>query len=240
MKYHDNTIRPEYGADGALLDNWNPDGPFPENSYISVHFRIDAKGFDCNGHFNNAIDKALFNQEAKAVLARFGIMEDCGFNAEHAGIIEHLYIHPQDISGTVKQRDVKPIALALDVCTMLSVRWVDVYEEVFDMTEESFLSRLEGQKQAIKADLAAKYETKRSNLYIVPSYFSGPEKALESKYHIRRTRFQGYQDVPCYSFICKVRDEMVMEGLLVKGETKNGTGYRTAKQPKTKREKKAS
>ena len=233
MKFHDNTIRPEYGADGALLDNWNPDGPFPENSYINVHFRIDANGFDYNGHFNNAIEQAAFNQEVKAILNRFGIMEDCGYSAERAGKMkEWLYIHPQDISGVVRKQAVKAIADALESCKTCSLRWVDVYEEVFDMTEEAFIQRLEEQKQAIKADLMRLYETKRSNLYIVPSYFSGPEKTLEKKYHIFRHRCQGYQDGPCYSFICQVREEMVGEGLLVTAQTKGGTGYRTVKQAK--------
>ena len=241
MLYHDNTIRPEYDENGHMLNNWDPDRDFSENSYIRVFFRIETKGFNCmHGYFENSADRESFRREAESVLDRFGIGEGGEYNYKNTGIVEHLYIHPQEISGCVKMRDVKPIALALNACNTCSVRWVDVYEEVYAMDEKTFLDRLEAQKQAIKADLAEQYQTKRSNLVIVPSFMRGPEERLSHKYHIARTNCHGYQDGPCYSFICKVREEMVAEGLIVKCETKHGAGYRTAKQPKTKREKKAS
>ena len=231
MKYHDNTAPGlGYGEDGTLLDNWDPDRDFPENSHIKVFFRIDTKGFDYNGHFNNAIDRELFYQETKAVLSRFGLLEDCGYDAQRESVIDYLYIHPQNISGTVRMKDVKPIAEALDALASCSVLWIDVYEEVFDMDEKSFLTRLEAQKQAIKADLLRMYETKRCNLLIVPSYYSGPEKTLTNKYHIARKTCQGHDDGTAYYFITGCRDELVLEGKIAKGETRNGTGYRTVKQ----------
>ena len=231
MKYHDNTaLGLGYGEDGTLLDNWNPDREFSDNQYIDVHFRIDCPTFDCHGHFNNAADREAFQREAKSVLDRFGIMESCGYESERAGAIEHLYIHPQDISGAVKMKDVKPIAEALNGCKTFSVRWVDLYEEIHQMTEEEFITRLDAQKQAIEADLMRLYTTKRSNLYIVPGSFSGPEKCLEKQYHIRRNKCQGYNDGPCYEYMVKVRENLVDRGLLVKADTKHGTGYRTVKQ----------
>lgn len=232
MKFHDNIHGEQYGPDHALTDNWNPDREFTDDQYIKVHFRIDAKDYDFQHGFNNAIDRELFYQEMKAILSRFSVLEGTDYDAKKTSSIEHLYIHPQDISGTIKQKNVKAIAEAIDGCSMCSCRWVDLYEEVYDMTEESFLCHLKEQKQAIKADLAALYATKRSNLYIVPSMFNGPETKLVKKYHIFRKAFQGYDDGPLYSFLCNIREEMVLEGLLVKGETRNGTGYRTAKQAK--------
>lgn len=229
MFYHDNMNGPMY-ENGQLSHNWDPDRDFPENSHIKVYFRIDAIGFDYHGYFNDASDQTLFYQETKAVLSRFGLLEDCGYTAQRESVIDYLYIHPQNISGTVRMRDVKPIAEALDALTSCSVRWVDVYEEVFDMDEKAFLTRLEAQKQAIKADLLRMYETKRCNLLIVPSYFSGPEKTLANKYHIARKTCQGYDDGTAYYFITGCRDELILEGKIAKGETKNGTGYRTVKQ----------
>lgn len=231
MFYHDNMNGPMY-ENGQLSHNWNPDRDFPENAYINVHFRIDCPTFDYHGNFENATDLENFQREAKSVLARFGVMESSGYESERAGIIQHLYIHPQDISGAVKMRDVKLIAEALNACKTLSVRWVDVYEEVYDISEEEFIERLDAQKQAIKADLLQAYTTKRSNLYIVPSAFSGPENALGKKYHIFRRNCQGYQDGACYQYMVDIREELIADGLIVSADTKHGIGYRTAKQAK--------
>lgn len=233
MKYHDCTIRGwQYGEGGALLDNWNPDRDFSENSYIKVHFNIDCPTFDYHGFFENPADREAFRQEVENTLARFGIMESCDYESERAGKIEHLYIHPQEISGTVKMKNVKPIAEALNDCKTFSVRWVDIHEEVFGISEEEFISRLNAQKQAIKVDLLQAYTTKRSNLYIVPAGFSGPENSLEKKYHIFRRNCQGYQDGACYQYMVDMREELIAEGLIVPADTKHGTGYRTVKQAK--------
>lgn len=231
MKYHDCTIRGwQYGEGGALLDNWNPDRDFPKDSYIRAYFRIETKGFNQYGYFDNPADREAFYADMEALFARFSIYEGIGLEAAEKGVITHLYIHPQELTGIVRQADVKAIAEALNGCKTCSCRWVDLYEEAFDMTEEAFLDRLETQKQAIKADLAVMYETKRKNLLIVPSGFSGPEYTLSKKYHITRTKHPDHDDGPCYSFIVKVREEMVSEGLLCQGKTKYGTGYRTVKQ----------
>ena len=230
MKYHDNTIRPEYDENGQLANNWDPDRDFPENSYIRAYFRIETKGFSQYGYFENPADREAFYAEMEELFARFSVYEGIGLKAAEKGVLTHLHIHPNELTGVVRQADVKPIAEALNGCETVSCRWVDLYEEAFDMTEEAFLARLEEQKQAIKADLAAMYETKRKNLLIVPSGFSGPEYTLSKKYHITRTKYPDHDDGPCYSFMVKVREEMVSEGLLAQGKTKYGTGYRTVKQ----------
>lgn len=229
MFYHDNTNGPMY-ENGQLSNNWDPNRDFPKDSYIRAYFRIETKGFNQYGYFDNPADREAFYADMEALFARFSIYEGIGLEAAEKGVITHLYIHPQELTGVVRQADVKAIAEALNGCKTCSCRWVDLYEEAFDMTEETFLARLDAQKQAIKADLAAMYETKRKNLLIVPSGFSGPEYTLSKKYHITRTKYPDHDDGPCYSFIVKVRDEMVSEGLLAKGETRYGTGYRTVKQ----------
>lgn len=39
IKYHQNGVGREYGADHTLTNNWNPDADYG-NEYVSVYFRI--------------------------------------------------------------------------------------------------------------------------------------------------------------------------------------------------------
>ena len=41
IKYHDNTVYPQYGEDHRLLDNWDPDADYG-NEFANVHFRIET------------------------------------------------------------------------------------------------------------------------------------------------------------------------------------------------------
>ena len=50
IKYHQNGVGYEYGADHTLTDNWNPDVDYG-NEYVNVYFRIDTPSYDYNCGF---------------------------------------------------------------------------------------------------------------------------------------------------------------------------------------------
>ena len=230
IKYHDNMNGPQYGPDHHLTDNWNPDGPFPADSYIQVYFRIDAKGAGMYGSFADPTDRERFYSEVEKIIADFEISEGIGGRAEGYPM-EHLYAHPNDISGTVAKAKVKPIAEALDAAETVSVRWVDMYHEVFPISNEEYLNILKDRREEIAKELLTEFKTKRSNLYIVSNdFFSGPVRRVSEKHHIPRRGAERYDDNGTgYSYVYSVFEDLLSAGKIVSAVTKHGTGYRTAK-----------
>lgn len=230
IKYHDNRNGPQYGPDGHLTDNWDPNGPFPPESYIRVFFRIDTKGATMHGAFLNTDDRDRFHLEMTALFNRFGVSEGTGGRFEDCPM-EHLYAHPNDISGTVSKQKVQPIAEALNASETVTIRWVDVYEDVSPMSNAEFLEALEEQRDIISSELLTEFKTKRSNLYITNNnFFSGPVRRVSEKHHIPRREAEHYQDDgTVYNYVFSVFEDLLAAGKIVSAETKHGTGYRTAK-----------
>lgn len=148
--------------------------------------------------------------------------------------MEHLHIHPHELSGVVAKNKIKAIAEALAACETISCRWVDVYDEISTMDNTAFRAALAERTEEIEADLLQAFTTKRKNLYIVPSYWSGPIAALSGKYTIRRRSCESGQDGVCCEFLNSVFEKLVEAGKIVSAETKHGTGYRTAKKDEQK------
>lgn len=232
IKYHDNINGQQYGADHQLTDNWDASADFPKDSYIEVYFRIDCPTCNYRMSFENAESREAFYTEVRDILTRFNIFEGCG--GRYDGFpMEHLHIHPQEISGVVAKQKVKQIAEALNACETCKIRWVDVYQDISAMSNEEFSASLENRRDDIAADLLAMFKTKRSNLYIVPGY--GTFDRIVNKYHVsRREAERDSEDTTCHNFIVSVFHDLVNNGELVSAETRNGTGYRTAKKGEKK------
>lgn len=233
IKYHDNIHGQQYGEDHMLTNNWNPEPVYSADEYIRVYYRVDCPAYISGCGYPSFPDdqsRTAFYAEAKSVLSAFGIPEGTGHKSENLPGIEHLHIHPQEISGVVGKNRVKPVAEAFAACGTFSVRWVDVYEDVSAINNEDFLRRMAEKKTKIAADLLEAFRTKRSNLYIVPDGWSGPIVRLTEKYHIpRRCCEKSTEDSVCRGYIQSVFSDLVSAGEIVSAETKHGTGYRTAK-----------
>ena len=125
IKYHQNGIDNEYGADGKLTDNWNPSADYG-NEYVKVYFRINVPAYHFQNGFTTETDREAFYTEANSILESFGILEDCGYKVEHMeNKCAYLYIHPQDISGVIKKNDIKKVAEAISEMETAAIRWVD-------------------------------------------------------------------------------------------------------------------
>lgn len=230
IKYHDNQNGPQYGEDHHLTNNWNPEPIYNDNEYIKVYFRVEAQGYNCAGaYWEQEEQREAFFAEMRGILSRFGVPEGTGHRTENLPGMEHLYIHPQSVSGVMAKNRIKDIAEALDACETAAIRWVDLYEEISTMTDEEFRATLVDRTEEIEKDLLEAFKTKRRNLYIVPSFWSGPVSRLSDKYTIRRRSCESGEDGICYSFIYSLFERMVKAGKIVAAETKHGTGYRTAK-----------
>lgn len=121
IKYHQNGVGYEYGADHTLTDNWNPDADYG-NEYVSVYFRIDTPSYDYNCGFSSDDDRQKWHEEVSELIKSFGIFEGIGYDIEKRKDKQaHLYAHPQDISGVILKNDVKKVAEAISKMKLSSI-----------------------------------------------------------------------------------------------------------------------
>ena len=224
IKYHQNGLGNEYGDDHTLTDNWNPYLDYG-NEYVRVYFRIDTPSYDYQTGFKNNTDRVNWHTEISKLLSSLGITEDCGYGVEKSNDKrEYLYAHPQNISGEVKKSNVKKIAETLSDMIMSKLRWVDLYETVYNITDEEYEGFLVGKTLEAKKHIFVKAATKRTT-----KYYGVYDIARAVAPLIRLTRL-GIKDGVNYGtgqtieFILKIIDTMIDEGYLISA-TDNGTKY---------------
>lgn len=164
IKYHDNTIEPQYGSDHKLLDNWDADKKYPENEYIQVYFRIETLSYDTGKYvgFSSAEERKAFYNESMKIFENMGWIEDGSYIRKGK---QELYIHPQNISGKVLKNEVKKIAEALEKNNTFYLRWVDVYETIYDIPDEKYNEYLETKTDEVRKTLLSICKTNRRNQY---------------------------------------------------------------------------
>ena len=106
----------------------------------------------------------------------------------------------------------------------------DIYEDVFDITDEEYINILKSKQNEIEQDILAVYKTKRKNLYITDTWT--PLNKVLDKYRIKR--LSNYSGVISSSnidvrYITEVFENLVKQNKIVTANTKHGIGYRTNK-----------
>lgn len=212
--YHQYGIGPEYGEDHHLTDNWNPDLDY-RNEYVRVYFNIDTPSYNCNSGFSSPKDRDNWNTEASNLIKSFGILEDSGYQVEHSDEkCAYLYPHPHHFSGVILKNDVKKIAEAISQMKLSSIRWVDLHETVYVLSDEEYGKYLEGKKEEIRKLLFEKSATNRT-----VKYYDALDVARIVAKTIRLRRL-GIGDGRTYGvgqtaeYILDVAKEMVREGYL--------------------------
>lgn len=101
IKYHQNGIGNEYGADHQLTNNWNPDEDYG-NEYVNVYFRMETKGYGYPSFSFTEEDRKAFDSEVAEAFTSLGW--NCE-NGAYGGSCatwykgkQHLYLHPQNFS----------------------------------------------------------------------------------------------------------------------------------------------
>lgn len=223
IKYHQYGIGRDYGEDHKLTNNWNPDKDYG-NEYVKVYFRIDTPTY----HYENgweAEEREAWKKEASNLISSFGILEDCGFEVIHGKEkCAYLFAHPQEISGVILKNDVKEIAEAISNMKLSSIRWVDLYETVYVISDSEYEEYLNGRKEEIRKALFEKSATTRTT-----KYYAAFDVARNIAGMVRLNRL-GHNDGKNYGsgqtieYILKVADEMIKEGYLKYFE-RNGAKY---------------
>lgn len=153
IKYQQNGIGNEYGADHQLTNNWNPDKDYG-NEYVNVYFRMETKGYEYPSFSFTEEDRKDFDLELEAVFTSLGWKcEEGAYGGSCATWYkekQHLYLHPQNFSGEVLKNEVKQIAEALEKHNTFYLRWVDLYETVYDMTDQEYEEILSAKDEDIK------------------------------------------------------------------------------------------
>ncbi len=204
-------------------------------NYKRVYFRINTPSYRTNGIGFQDQDGKRFDDEAVQVFLNDGWdikkkRTDNGCCSTVTKDKQELYLHPDHFSGVVVEDIIPHIEQIIKGGSLFEPRWTDVYDEVFDITDEEYMELLQSKRTEIEQDLLEKFQTKRSNLYITSSW-SIVDNVL-SKYRIKRlTHYVGVyssSNADC-QFIAKIFDDLVNAGKIVTAQTKNGTGYRTNK-----------
>ena len=211
IKYHQYGIGNEYGEDHTLTNNWNPDMDYG-NEYVKVYFNIDTPIYDYNNGWKTEERVAWF-KEASDLIDSFGIMEGCGYDAEKKKCA-YLYTNPQQISGVILKNDVKKIAEGISNMKLSSIRWVDLHETVYDISDREYEEYLNGKKDEIRKELFEKSATTRTNKYCATFDVARNIATIVRLNRLRLNDGKNYGSGQTIEYILKVADEMITEGYL--------------------------
>lgn len=144
---------------------------------------------------------------------------------------QELYLHPQSVSGVVLEENIPHIEQLLSNSNIFKFEKTDIYEDVFDITDEEYINILKSKQNEIEQDILAVYKTKRKNLYITDTWT--PLNKVLDKYRIKR--LSNYSGVISSSnidvrYITEVFENLVKQNKIVIANTKHGKGYRTNKE----------
>ena len=209
--------------------------------YKKVYFRINTPIYYKSEHgvgFEDQQDSENFHTEALNIFLNDGwqVKEKRYKNSGICSTVikdkQELYLHPQEFTGVVIEENIPYIEQLISNSNLFKFETTDIYEDVFDITDDEYLNILKSKRTYIEQDLLEVYKTKRSNLYITSDSIS---KVL-NKYKIKRlTDYIGVysSDDFDWQYMEEIFKVLIKEGRIVSAETKYGIGYRTDKR-KTK------
>lgn len=224
IKYHQYGLGNEYGTDHKLTDNWNPDKDYG-NEYVKVYFNIDTPTYDYRNGWKTTEERETWDKEASNLITSFGIIEDSGYKVNNGKEkCAYLYAHPYQISGVILKNDVKKVAEAISNMKLSSIRWVDLHETVYNISDNEYEEYLNGKKDQIRKELFEKSATTRTN-----KYYAVFDVARSIANIVRLNRLglndgRNYGSGQTVEHILKVADEMIAEGYL-KSFERDGVKY---------------
>ena len=169
IEYHEyRTGERDYGDDHKLTNNWNPEQDYGKE-YAKVYFNMESEGY-CYPSFSFTEEqREKFTDDINRIFSSIGWMCEeperklSGVCATWRKGKSHLYMHPQQFSGEVLKNDIKEVAEALQSGKVFSLRWVDIYETVYDISNEEYKKYLESKKIEICTVLYEDFGTTRKN-----------------------------------------------------------------------------
>lgn len=127
----------------------------------------------------------------------------------------YLYPHPQQISGVILKNDVRKVAEAIECMSLSSIRWVDLYDTVYVLSDEAYEKYLMFKDEALKKDLFDVCQTPRITRFYDAIEIS---RALAMKYRLKRLGIndgRNYGSGQTIDHIMRLMQKMSEDGLLV-------------------------
>jgi hypothetical protein len=227
IKYHQNGTGNEYGEDHTLTNNWNPSLDYG-NEYVNIHFRIEANYYRYPYNNYTQEQQQEFSNDAAEVFEALGWNADRegkgGYCTEISQGKQHLYLHPQDFSGEVLKNNVKQIAEALENNKTFKLEWVDLYETVYDITDQEYEEYLTTKDNEIRTAIFDKCQTARTNKFY---YIFDAARSLSPDYRLTRIGLndgRNYGSGQTIEHITKIIEQMINENYLI--STTDQKGYK--------------
>lgn len=165
IKYH----KRDCNTDSKKNYNWDANKVYGDNEYVNVHFRIETYGYEYPTFILSTENKEKFNKEIAEVFTSLGWKSIAnahnGICAEWGKEKSHLYCHPLELSGEVKKNEIKKIAEAMQKRNTFSLKWVDLYDTIYDMTYTDYHEYLDNKSPEIKDTIFEKCQTRVKNRY---------------------------------------------------------------------------
>ncbi len=231
MKFHDNTVGPQYGEDHTLTNNWNPDAPYRDDEYVDVYFRIETPSYyheNCRLGFDSTADNDAFTKEKLEVFESIGWHcdkpENNGRCMEVVNGKQRLYLHPQNFSGFVKKADVKKIAEALEKHETFYLRWVDLYQTVYDVSDAKYRHMMLDRVEEIQAEIYERAKTTRRDRFVSEWEVN---RAISLKYGFPRIDDRSAYERcgATHEVVKELIDDLIHLGYLVRWVDETGTSY---------------
>lgn len=205
-----------------------------DTPYKHVYFRLNSGYVWGKGMDQDKTEK--FYSDILALFAADGwtITEPYrqGNGATVANGNSSLYIHPQEVSGYITEDLIPAVSAALEHGCTFEHYATDIYNTAYNWTAQQYREYLNSKRGDINAALLEVFKTPRRNLYKF-DYNALP--VVIDKFHVQRLDGQNGHctgDIT-EQVIREMFTALVNTGKIDKGETKNGTAYRTAPQRRT-------
>lgn len=139
---------------------------------------------------------------------------------------QYLYLHPQNFSGAILPENIEGIKYLINTAALFSCYHIDIYDDVYDLSDEEYLSVLEANKYDIQKSFLDLYKTKRKNLYITSDLTGEIIQKHRIKRIVKDSNSYSSSDID-YIYFEKIFEELVEDGFILTSQTRNGIGYRT-------------
>ncbi|MDD4779206.1 MAG: hypothetical protein PHT02_01190 [Tissierellia bacterium] len=212
-------------------------------TYKHVYFRINTPMYYKAKYgvgFANNEDKDLFNKLVTEIFIKDGweVKKERVTSSSCPTVIkdkQELYLHPQSLSGVIEENNIIHIENLINNSDIFKFEITDIYEDVFDLSDEDYIEILKSKRAEIEVDLLETFKTKRSNLYIT-NLWTAINRVLD-KYRIKRlSHYIGVisSDNIDVQFMYRIVENLRKSGKIITAETRNGEGYRTANKKEMK------
>jgi len=207
-------------------------------NYKKVYFRIHTPMYYNPKYglgFSTPEDATLFDKTITELFLNDGwTIKEKKFKDSCNRVVkdkQELYLHPQSISGVVLEENIPHIEQLLSNSSIFKFEKTDIYEDVFDITDEEYINILKSKQNEIEQNILAVYKTKRKNLYITDTWT--PLIKVLDRYRIKR--LSNYSGVISSSnidvkYITELFENLIKQNKIVTAKTKYGLGYRTNKE----------